>query len=260
MNAVRQGNEIPEVVLPGRDGWMTGAVLALAVALSWWWIVAMAIDMYGPMTGWSAWMMTSSWDYQHEALLFAMWALMMMGMMLPSTTPTFFLYASVHRDSPGKINMPALAFAAGYLVVWTTFSLAATALQLELTRRLLLSPMMEVRSNLLAGGILLLAGIYQFTPIKRACLDCCRSPALFNPRGLESTVGDGFRTGLIQGMKCLGCCWAMMLLLFVGGVMNLWWIGGLALLVLLEKLAPFGMQAGRVCGLLMIVAGLAVLA
>ena len=212
-----------------RDWWPLGAILATVIVLCWGWIVPMALDMYGPMTGCSAWMMTRSWDFTHQALLFAMWAVMMIGMMLPSATPAIFIYASQAPRYAKRecVSARAFAFAAGYLFVWTLFSLIATALQLELTNTSLLTPMMELRSRWLGGGLMLIAGLYQFTPWKRNCLKCCRS--LLNNAG-------GFQAGLRNGMSCLGCCWALMLLLFAGGVMNLWWLAALTIYVVLEKL------------------------
>src|SRR5580700_5987680 len=211
------------------DRWIVGATLAAVVALCWSWIAPMALDMYGPMTGCSAWMMTQTWDFTHQALLFAMWAVMMIGMMLPSAAPAVFLYASVARRNAESERVLArvFAFAAGYLVVWSIFSLMATALQLGLTKASLLSPMMELRSRWFGGGLVLLAGAYQLTPWKRKCLECCRRP-------VDDT--GAFRSGMRNGISCLGCCWALMFLLFVGGVMNLWWLSALTIFVMLEKL------------------------
>lgn len=241
-----------------RDRWLMGGALAVTIALCWAWIVPMARDMYGAMTGPSAWMMTERWDFTHLALLFAMWVVMMAGMMLPSAAPTLLLYASVIRKSPAGERAPAhvYAFAGGYLFVWTAFSLAATVLQRVLASLLLLTPMMAARSRALGGALLIVAGLYQLTPFKRTCLESCRSPAAFIAQHWKRGVTGGFRLGLAHGIYCLGCCWALMLLLFAGGVMNLWWIGALTAFVLLEKIAPFGAQGGRLSGLLIIVMGL----
>jgi predicted metal-binding membrane protein len=235
-----------------RERWLVGATLAAVVALCWGWIAPMALDMYGPMTGCSAWMMTRSWDFTHRTLLFAMWAVMMVGMMLPSAAPAVFLYAStVQKNAEGKRVSPrAFGFAAGYLTVWAIFSLMATILQLGLTRTALLSPMMELRSHWFGGGMVLLAGAYQFTPWKRKCLACCQSPA---------AQTGAFQSGLRNGLSCLGCCWALMLLLFVGGVMNLWWISVLTVFVLLEKLAAHWRPGTRLSGMLLLAAGVWIL-
>lgn len=246
----------PEPLLR-RDRRLIGGALAAAIVLCWAWIVPMASDMYGPMTGSAAWMMTPTWDFTHLALLFAMWAVMMAGMMLPSATPAIFAYAGVIRRSPDGGRTPAhvCAFAGGYLLVWTAFSLAATVLQRLLARWLLLSPMMDARDGRFGGALLLAAGLFQFTPFKRACLESCRTPAAFIARHWRPGVSGGLRLGVDHGLYCLGCCWALMLLLFVGGVMNLWWIAALTLFVLIEKVAPFGARGGRLSGLPLIAAG-----
>ena len=240
-----------------RDRWLLGGTFLAAAALCWAWMVPMARDMYGEMTGASAWMMTPRWDFTHQALLFAMWVVMMVGMMLPSATPTLLLYAGVIRKSPesDRARAHVYAFAAGYLLIWIGFSLAATALQLLLTHWSLISRMMEARTRLFGGALLIAAGIYQLTPFKRTCLDSCRSPATFITQHMKPGPSGGLRLGVLQGLYCLGCCWVLMLLLFVGGVMNLWWIGGLTVFVLLEKLAPLGAQGGRLTGLLMMSVG-----
>jgi predicted metal-binding membrane protein len=228
------------------------------IGLCWAWLVPMARDMYGTMTGAAAWMMTGTWDFPHQVLLFAMWVIMMFGMMLPSSAPTLLLYAAVVRRSPESHNAAGrlYAFAAGYLLAWTAFSLVATVLQLLLRHWLLLSPMMEVSNRVFGGALLLLAGLYQLTPYKHACLKSCRSPAAFIVQHWKPGVAGALRLGLEHGLYCLGCCWALMLLLFVGGVMNLWWIGLLTIFVLLEKLAPLGAQGGRLSGILIIALGI----
>lgn len=237
-----------------RDRWLIGSALGLAVMLCWGWIVPMARDMYGSMQGASAWMMTRTWDFTHWLLLFAMWVVMMAGMMLPSAAPTLLLYAGVIRKSPdaGRAHAHVYAFASGYLLVWTAFSLAATVFQRTLGHLLVLSPMMESQSRVLSAGLLMAAGLYQLTPLKSSCLNSCRSPAAFIAQHWKRGVSGGFRLGLEHGLFCLGCCWALMLLLFVGGVMNLWWITGLTILVLVEKLAPFGRRGCGIVGFLIV--------
>jgi predicted metal-binding membrane protein len=241
-----------------RDRWLIGGALVAVVAICWVWIVLMARDMYGAMTGPSAWMMTDRWDFPHLALLFAMWVMMMTGMMLPSAAPTLLLYAGVIRKSTDGGRTPAhvYAFGGGYLLVWTAFSLLATMVQRVLAHLLLLSSMMEARGRVLGSALLILAGLYQLTPFKRTCLESCRSPAAFIAQHWRRGLSGGFRLGMAYGLFCLGCCWALMLLLFVGGVMNLWWIGALTVFVLLEKFARLGAQGGRLSGLLIIAMGL----
>ena len=233
------------------------AALTATTLLSWAWIIPMARDMYGEMDGWSAWMMTRNWDFTHLALLFAMWVVMMIGMMLPSAAPTLLLYAAVVRKSPecASAHSRVYAFATGYLLIWTAFSLLATVLQRLLADWTLLSPMMESR-GWLGGALLILAGIYQLTPFKRSCLQSCRSPAGFIARHWQPGAAGALRLGIAHGIFCLGCCWALMLLLFVGGVMNLWVIAALTFFVLLEKVAPLGVQGGKLSGVLILVLGL----
>lgn len=233
------------------DRWLVGGALAVATILCWAWIVPMARDMYGAMDGSAAWMMRNTWDLTYWTLLFAMWVVMMAGMMLPSAAPAMLLYGCVVRKSPDAARAPAqvYAFAGGYLLIWTAFSLVATVLQCALAHALLLSPMMESRNPMFGGALLIAAGIYQFTPFKRACLNACRSPAEFLTRHWKNGMAGGFYLGAASGLYCLGCCWALMLLLFVGGVMNLWWIAALTVFVLLEKVAPFGAQGRRLSGI-----------
>jgi predicted metal-binding membrane protein len=217
------------------------AGLAGATVLAWAWIVPMARDMYGPMRGPSAWMMTPVWDATHLALLFAMWTVMMTGMMLPSAAPTVLLYTAIVRRSD-EAGAPARAytFAAGYLLIWTMFAAGAVIVQRVLTSQLMLSPMMELSSRRASAAVLALAGLYQLTPFKRTCLSACRSPVAFVATHWRDGVGGALRMGMAHGLDCLGCCWALMLLLFAGGVMHLQTIVLLTILVLVEKAAPLG--------------------
>ena len=241
-----------------RERWLISGALLVTVALCWAWLIPMGRDMYGSMDGAAAWMMTRNWDLAHSALLLAMWIVMMVGMMLPSATPILFLYAGVIRKSADTepVSTRVYSFGAGYLLVWVGFSLLATLLQLLLSKWLLLNSMMEARNHVFAGCLLLLAGFYQFTPFKGSCLKYCRSPIVFLTQHWKPGLGGAFRLGWQHGLYCLGCCWALMLLLFAGGVMNLWWVGAITLFVLLEKLAPVGVQGGRLSGTLMIGLGL----
>ena len=243
-----------------RDRRWTAVALLLVVALCWAWIVPMARDMYGAMNGASAWMMRGG-GADYLAWLFAMWLVMMAGMMLPSAAPTLLLYAMVVRRSTESAHTAAhlYLFAGGYLLIWGGFSLAATLLQDWLGRTLLLSDMMQLRSGMAGGALLLIAGAYQLAPWKQSCLRSCRSPAAFIANHWHAGLGGALRMGLAHGLFCLGCCWALMLLLFVGGVMNLYCIAALTAFVLLEKLAPYGVQGGRLSGILLLLAGTAVM-
>jgi predicted metal-binding membrane protein len=225
-------------------------------AVSWLWIVAMARDMYGPMTGSSAWMMTPRWDAPHLLLLWAMWAVMMTGMMLPSASPLVLLYGAAARRSKDETAPHRIyALTAGYLASWALFSVAATVLQRGLSSLLLVSPMMEAASTRFTAALLVLAGLYQLTPVKHACLRACQSPLGFMISRWRGGVSGAFQMGLAHGAYCVGCCWALMLLLFAGGVMNLAVIAALTALVALEKLAPFGRRAATITGALLIAGG-----
>jgi len=233
-------------------------VLLVLPLISWMWIVVMARDMYGPMTGASAWMMTAVWDVRHLALLWAMWAVMMLGMMLPSASPMLLLFGGVARSASGSsaASGQVYAFAAGYAVIWALFSLGATALQRLLATLLLISPMMEATQPVVGAGLLLIAGLYQLTPIKQVCLRTCQSPFGFLMSRWRRGIAGAFRMGLEHGALCVGCCWALMLLLFVGGVMNLAVIAALTALVAFEKLSPLGTHGARISGVLLVAASL----
>ena len=241
-----------------RERAIVAAGFAAAAALAWAWLVPVSLDMYGDMAGPSAWMMQASWDLRYGALIFLMWVVMMAAMMLPSALPAILRLARAGQSGP-RTSAPVLrayAFGGGYLLVWTAFSLAATLLQWGLAEVKLLSPMMEAASPRLAGGILIAAGLYQWTPLQRACLERCRAACRPSPqdRRLETAAG-ALHAGLAHGAACVGCCWALMLLLFAGGVMSLAVIVAIALLVLLEKLAPFGPAIGRLAGVALAATG-----
>ncbi|HKA14404.1 MAG TPA: DUF2182 domain-containing protein [Myxococcota bacterium] len=237
------------------------AGLAGAVAIAWLYLVPVSRDMYGAMSGPSAWMMQADWDGRYFALMFLMWAVMMVGMMLPTAAPAILLFARVMTRSAGA-DAPVVrsyAFAGGYLLAWTGFSLAATFVQWRLAEAALLSPMMEAATPVLGGAILVAAGAYQWTSVKRACLIRCRSPVEFLTQSFRPGWRGALQMGLRHGLHCIGCCWVLMGLLFVGGVMQLAWIAAIAIFVLLEKLAPHGMQLGRVGGAVLVLAGIGVL-
>ena len=216
----------------------------------------MARDMYGPMTGSAAWMMTATWDAPHMLLLWAMWAAMMAGMMLPSAAPIVLLYAraarqrSETRRAAGRIS----GLVAGYLSVWALFSVGATILQRVLAASQLLTPMMESSTRFAAAWLIVVAGLYQLTPLKQACLRSCRTPIAFLASRWRNGLMGAMRMGAEHGTYCLGCCWALMLLLFAGGVMNLAVVVALTVWVAIERLAPFGEQSARISGALLLMA------
>jgi predicted metal-binding membrane protein len=243
LHSVLRHDRMPLVVL-----------LTLVALVCWAWIVVMARDMYGPMTGASAWMMTPRWDGPHLVLLWAMWAVMMTAMMLPSATPMILLAGAAGGQDGHARTRQTYMLAAGYVVVWALFSIGATALQWGLGQLLVLTPMMEVSSRRGAAVFLFVAGIYQWTPWKRGCLTACQSPLAFVMRRWRSGAAGAFRMGVEHGVYCVGCCWALMLLLFAGGVMNLTVIAALTAFVAFEKLAPFGVHSARISGFLLVAA------
>ena len=195
-------------------------------------------------------------------VLFAMWAVMMVAMMLPSATPLVLLFATIarrrrERRSPAA---PTGALAAGYLLAWTAFSAAAALAQWGLHHAALLSPSMASASPVLGGVLLVAAGVYQWTPLKGRCLAECRSPLGFLSREWREGVGGALVMGVRHGAFCVGCCWLLMALLFVAGVMNLLWVAALAAFVLLEKVAPLGGWLGRAAGVALAAWGAWVLA
>ena len=232
---------------------VTATLVVLIPLVCWTWIVLMARDMYGAMLGPSAWMMTADWDIPHLLLLWAMWAVMMTAMMLPSASPLVLLYAGALRTSgDARVGRKTHAMAAGYVLVWVLFSVAATVLQRALSTALLLTPMMEPATPGAAALLLAVAGLYQLTPLKRACLRVCRSPLSYLLQHWPPGTYAAFQLGAQHGTYCLGCCWALMLLLFAGGVMNLVVIVVLTLWVLVEKIAPFGEQTARASGVVLL--------
>jgi len=200
---------------------------------------------------------TAPWGTADGAATAIMWAVMMAAMMLPSAAPVLLLFSTVNRKrgAQGPPAVPTAMFLLGYLLVWGGFSLLATAAQWGLHALMLLSPGLAIASPLLGGLILGAAGAYQFTPLKKACLVHCQSPLDFLLTRWREGAGGALRMGLRHGAYCLGCCWVLMALLFVGGVMNLTWIALIAGFVLLEKVVARGMLVSRLAGSLLLVWG-----
>ncbi|MGR4864910.1 DUF2182 domain-containing protein [Caulobacter sp. LARHSG274] len=267
-----------------RDRLITAGGLVLLCALAWLYVLT------GAGLGMSAWDMTALSLFPHKAaeassamamapgmtmdppawspglwiLTAAMWGTMMVAMMLPSAVPAILLYGQVHRravaNDQGTEVAPAWMFAAGYLLVWFAFSLAAEVLYWGLERPGLISmATMGSRSRWLSAGVLAAAGLYQLSPLQTVCLSHCRSPAAFLSRHWRPGRFGAVRLGVVHGVYCLGCCWLLMALLFVGGVMNLAWIAALTLLVLAEKLLPGGPWVARAAGVTLLAWGVATL-
>ena len=199
------------------------------------------------------------WSPVEAGVTLTMWIVMMVGMMLPSATPMVLLYARVGRQSrkEGKPFAATGFFAGGYLLAWVGFALAATLGQ-WLMEGTLLSPALASASRIFSGVVLIVAGLYQWTPLKDACLSQCQTPIVFLQRhgGFRRDPAGAVGLGLRHGLYCIGCCWALMTLLFVGGIMNVLWIAAIAIFVLAEKVFFPGRLLSRIAGTLLIAAGL----
>jgi predicted metal-binding membrane protein len=205
---------------------------------------------------------TNPWLAATLLPLFLMWTEMMVAMMIPSAAPMILTFALVNRKRREQQRpfVPTGIFLLGYLVVWTGFSALAALAQWILHAKALLSPMMVSTSPLLGGALLVTAGIFQWTPLKNACLTHCRSPLGFLMTDWREGRWGAFKMGLKHGAYCTGCCWMLMGLLFVAGVMNIWWIAILTVFVLVEKIVPKGLWAGKVVGTLLVAWGIWLLA
>lgn len=250
-----------------RDRLIVIGALTFVIALSWAYILSgagmgmSALDMTRMSRSGMAMMTPAVWTPSYAVLMFFMWWVMMLAMMLPSAAPMVLLFAALNRKQRegGHPHVATSTFVLGYLTSWAGFSLIAVGLQWAFERVGILSPVL-VAANMTFGGILLIAaGAYQLTPLKHACLRHCRSPANFLSRHWRRGAGGALQMGVVHGAYCVGCCWFLMGLLFFGGVMNLYWISGIALLVLLEKLVPAGHWLGYITGVGLLVWGIATL-
>lgn len=215
---------------------IVAAGICLLVALSWWFLASGGVGH------------TMAGMQPPVAALLAMWWLMMVAMMLPSAAPAILLYAKVReRHGARRPVVQPWIFAAGYLFVWLLFAITAAVAQ-----RLVVAPRMAPLDRGVATAVLIAAGLYQLSPLKNACLKQCRSPANFLSRNWRPGVAGALRLGMLHGAYCVGCCWMLMALLFVGGVMNFVWIAALTLLVGIEKLGPHGGWIGRAAGVALI--------
>jgi predicted metal-binding membrane protein len=257
-----------EVVLR-RDRAIILATLIVITGLCWVYVLLVVDDMAMggmDMTGFRmipagmGLMMPASeaWQPIEFAFVFVMWVVMMIGMMTPTAAPMILLYARVGRQAAmqGKPFAASGWFLGGYLLVWAAFSLIATAAQWGLERAALLTPMMEGASKIFGGAVLIAAGLYQVTPLKDVCLRQCQAPLAFIQHygGFRRDAAGSLRLGARHGVYCVGCCWALMALLFVGGVMNVLWIAGIAVFVLVEKVVP-AVPIARIAGAAFLLGG-----
>jgi predicted metal-binding membrane protein len=230
--------------------------IALITALAWVYLVHLNRRMTSPIEGdpmaAMGMVMNQPWGAGDLLLTFVMWAVMMVGMMAVPALPVLLLFAGMHTGA-----VPS--FGLGYLVVWLGFSAGATAAQWALHEGALLTSAMATSSSSVAGVILILAGAYQLTPLKTGCLARCRSPLGFLMSNWRDGSRGAFLMGVRHGIFCLGCCWALMAVLFVVGVMNLAWVGVLTLFILAEKIGPAGARVARAGGAILIALGVVLL-
>jgi predicted metal-binding membrane protein len=248
-----------------RDRLVLVAGMFAVSALAWMWLILGAgMDMSAiemtRMAGMDGWMMEQAvWTPAYALLIVSMWWVMMLAMMLPGAAPMLLLFARVNRkeEAAGSPLIPTGALATGYLIAWGGFSVVAAGLQWALQAARLMSPMLLLETANVWIGVASLvgAGLWQLTPLKTMCLRHCRSPLGFLMNSWRAGRLGAFRMGLEHGAYCLGCCWFLMALLFFGGVMNLYWIVGLAVFILMEKIIPLGHWLGRIAGVAMIAWG-----
>jgi predicted metal-binding membrane protein len=238
-----------------RDRVVVAAGLVALSAWAWAWLLTRPAM---PATG-SEMLMPhpSAWSLGDAAAMFLMWAIMMVGMMVPSATPMVLLYTRVARRglNAGQAHLRTGLFVGGYIAAWSAFSALATGAQWGLEHLALLTPMMKAASPLLGGALLIAAGAYQFMPAKHACLERCRTPFMFVTQRWRAGGRGAFVMGLDHGFYCLGCCWLLMALLFVVGVMNLFWVALIAGIVMAEKIFPAGHALARLFGAGLVAAG-----
>ena len=240
-----------------RDRFVVAAGVVGLTALAWAYLVYLARDMGGMDSGMVMAQMRS-WTAADFGFMLLMWATMMVGMMVPTAAPMVLLFAANSRRlrEQQQPYVPTVVFLSGYVVVWSGFAVAATLGNWALHVNDLMSSMMgESVSIYLGGGLLIAAGLFQLSPLKYVCLKHCRSPLSFLTNDWREGSWGAFNMGLRHGAFCLGCCWMLMGLLFVLGIMNLIWIAALAAFVLLEKVAPAGQYVGMTAGILLIIWG-----
>jgi predicted metal-binding membrane protein len=242
--------------LPLRERMTLLGALAMIIALAWLYLVRMPMEPADLGVMGARLLSVLPPRLADEWLLFMMWAVMMVAMMLPSAAPMILTYAAIARRSAQSSASSTSLFTIAYLVIWTIFSAIATAVQSGLeSASLLYGPSRAI--SVIGSVLLAVAGIYQLTPLKNSCLAHCRSPLGFFMTEWRDGKAGAFTMGIKHGAQCLGCCWMLMGLLFVFGAMNLLWVAALSVLVLLEKLAPFGHMIARASGVAMLAGAIA---
>jgi predicted metal-binding membrane protein len=252
--------------LSHRDRLLIWICLLLITALAWAYLIHLGRQMSSSMAHDSmmaemGMTMDRPWDATDVFFTFTMWAVMMAGMMTGTAAPMLLIFAGAHATrGTRRMSLAVMMFGLGYTLAWVAFSAGAALAQWMLHQTAMLTPAMAASNGRVAGGILVAAGAYQLTPVKGACLTRCRSPLGFLLTNWRDGALGALQMGLRHGVYCLGCCWLLMCLLFVVGVMNLMWVAALTAFVLVEKIGPFGLIVARVAGAIMIVFGIFVAA
>jgi predicted metal-binding membrane protein len=250
--------------IPPRDRILIVSCIVLVTGLAWAYLVQRVSEMVSahpsPMPDMAMTMRSATWGAAELVLTFFMWAVMMVGMMGPSALPVLLVFGASHaRRADRGVPTIVLLFGLGYLTVWLGFSAGATIAQWALSQGALLSSSMDVVGPWLGGVLLVLAGVYQLSPVKRACLEHCQSPMSFLMSHWRDGARGAFEMGLRHGLYCLGCCWALMAVLFVVGVMNLVWVGALTVFILAERIGRIGARIATIGGAAMVGVGLGML-
>ena len=233
-------SKYPLAALDSRSRWSVFALVASIAAIGWIYLIYMVwvmenmhlVDMWMPPH-----VAVRVWTAYDFLMLIVMWMLMMAAMMLPSTLPMVWIHNTMSQNRKKKrhSSVPTFIFVMGYVATWSLYSIVATLLQWQFHKKGLMDPMMDSNSYLLSGSILLIAGLYQWTPLKEACLNKCRNPVGFLISNWRDTYRGTFNMGLSHGLYCVGCCWALMAILFAVGVMNMLWIVILSVFAIVEK-------------------------
>jgi predicted metal-binding membrane protein len=253
------------VAIDRRQRFLIATCIAVVCLLAWGYLIhlhqQMSSNAGAEMSIMQMGMATAApWGVADATFTFTMWTVMMIGMMTPSATPVLLVFAASHvRRAKRGVPAAVLAFGLGYLSVWAGFSAVATLAQWTLHQAALLSPLMATTSPRLGAAIVIAAGVYQLTPLKRACLTHCQTPMGFLMSHWRDGTTGAFRMGLHHGLYCAGCCWVLMCVLFAVGVMNLVWVAVLTAFILIEKLGLAGVYVSRAGGALLIAAGAAML-
>jgi predicted metal-binding membrane protein len=252
-----------------RDRAIVAAALVALILAAWFYVLWLTGNMFPPPPGMTPEMnvpgmnmgpVSTPWSIAELSVTLVMWSAMMIGMMTPSAAPMILIYALVarHAEANGKPLAAVGWFAAGYLLAWCGFAVVATFAQAALVSAALITPALAAGTSLFAAVILVAAGLYQWSPLKQSCLSQCQGPLAFiqHRGGFKRDIRGALKLGVSHGLYCVGCCWALMGLLFVGGVMNPLWIAGLSIWVLLEKIVPVGGLMARGLGLVLIGGGI----